>query len=143
MSNSMRTKGFIVTITQLENKMKSLERSYKNMITNNKQTGRGRMTCPYQTELTELLGHKHNIEPVVVSGRNGLVRKNQTSTSQLEEIDKELTYHKNNEPIQNVNTDNENISAINNENLPMKKTKRNKALQILCQHKRMRALLLI
>lgn len=49
MSESMKTKGFSVTTTQLENKLKSLERSYKNMVTNNKQTGRGRMTCPYQT----------------------------------------------------------------------------------------------
>jgi len=49
MSKNMKTKGYNVTTTQLENKLKSLERSYKNMITNNKQTGRGRMTCPYQT----------------------------------------------------------------------------------------------
>jgi len=38
-------------------------------------------------ELTELLGHKHNIEPVVVSGRNGLIMKDQTST--YREIDEE------------------------------------------------------
>jgi len=49
MSKSMKTKGYNVTTTQLENKLKLLERSYKNMITNNKQTGRGHMTCPYQT----------------------------------------------------------------------------------------------
>jgi len=49
MHESMKAKGYNVTTTQLENKLKSLERSYKNMITNNKQTGRGRMTCPYQT----------------------------------------------------------------------------------------------
>jgi len=49
MSKNMKAKGYNVTTTQLENKLKSLERSYKNMITNNKQTGRGRMTCPYQT----------------------------------------------------------------------------------------------
>jgi len=48
MSKNMKIKGYNVTTTQLENKLKSLERS-KNMITNNKQTGRGRMTCPYQT----------------------------------------------------------------------------------------------
>lgn len=45
---NMKKHGYDVTTAQVENKMKSLERSYKNMILNNKQTGRGRMTCPYE-----------------------------------------------------------------------------------------------
>lgn len=49
-----------------------------------------RIKCFYlcYRELTELMGHKHNIEPVAVSGRNGLIRKDQTSTFQIEEINK-------------------------------------------------------
>ncbi|XP_025161497.1 putative uncharacterized protein DDB_G0293878 [Harpegnathos saltator] len=69
----MQSHGYNTTVSQVENKFKSLERSYKNMITNNKQTGRGRVSCTYETELTELLGHKHNIEPLAVTGRQGLI----------------------------------------------------------------------
>jgi len=46
---NMKSHGFDLTIMQVENKWKSLERSYKNMILNNKQTGRGRVTCFYET----------------------------------------------------------------------------------------------
>lgn len=45
----MNLKGYSVSSTQVENKFKSLERLYKNMITNNKKTGRGRASCPYET----------------------------------------------------------------------------------------------
>lgn len=45
----MQSHGYNATATQIENKYKSLERAFKNMVTNNKQTGRGRITCPYQT----------------------------------------------------------------------------------------------
>lgn len=72
---NMQSKGYNITTIQIENKYKSLERSFKNMIANNKKTGRGRVctTCPYQSELTELLGSKHNIEPLAVSDREGLI----------------------------------------------------------------------
>lgn len=46
---SMQKYGHNVTLLQVENKYKSLERSYKNMITNNNKTGRGRISCPYET----------------------------------------------------------------------------------------------
>lgn len=48
-SEIMNLKGYNVTTVQAENKYKSLERSYKNTIPHNKQTGRNRMSCPYQT----------------------------------------------------------------------------------------------
>ncbi|XP_032682470.1 uncharacterized protein LOC116849438 [Odontomachus brunneus] len=81
-SDSMKKQGYSVTVTQVENKYKTLERAYKNMITNNKKTGRGRATCPYQTELQELLGHKHNIQPLAVCGRQGLIVRKDASTSE-------------------------------------------------------------
>lgn len=40
--------GYSVTLLQIENKVKSLERSFKNMISNNKMTGRARKTCKYE-----------------------------------------------------------------------------------------------
>ncbi|XP_077262677.1 uncharacterized protein LOC143897712 isoform X2 [Temnothorax americanus] len=102
---SMKMQGFDVTPTQVENKMKSLERSYKNMITNNKQTGRGRMTCPYERELTELLGYKHNVEPVAVSGKEGtVIRKDRVSTFQTEAREEEIFIDANQKHRQNVDT---------------------------------------
>ncbi|XP_077257658.1 uncharacterized protein LOC143894870 [Temnothorax americanus] len=101
----MKMQGFDVTPTQVENKMKSLERSYKNMITNNKQTGRGRMTCPYKRELTELLGYKHNVELVAVSGKEGMViRKDRVSTFQTEAREEEIFIDANQKHRQNVDT---------------------------------------
>ncbi|XP_071578357.1 uncharacterized protein [Temnothorax nylanderi] len=76
----MQSEGYNVTVIQIENKYKSLKRSFKNMITNNKQTGRGR-TCPYQAELTELLGYKHNVKPLAVSGREGLILREDVRAS--------------------------------------------------------------
>ncbi|XP_032688001.1 uncharacterized protein LOC116852095 isoform X2 [Odontomachus brunneus] len=73
MTENMQTHGYNVTLVQVENKFKSLERCYKNMVTNNKKTGRARMSCPYERELTELWGHKHNIQPLAVSGKQGLL----------------------------------------------------------------------
>lgn len=37
--------GYNTTTLQVENKYESLERSYKNMISNNKKTGREHMPC--------------------------------------------------------------------------------------------------
>lgn len=44
----MGQNGYSVTPLQIENKIKSLERSFKNMISNNKKTGRARKTCKYE-----------------------------------------------------------------------------------------------
>lgn len=43
----MQKFGYNLTLPQVENKYKSLERSYKNMVTNNNKTGRARMSCRY------------------------------------------------------------------------------------------------
>lgn len=48
-AEEMNIQGYNVSNIQTENKFKSLERAYKNMITNNKKTGRSRATCPYET----------------------------------------------------------------------------------------------
>ncbi|XP_071581905.1 uncharacterized protein [Temnothorax nylanderi] len=76
----MDRNGYLVSPLQVENKFKSLTRSYKNMISNNKKTGRGRATCKFEAELTDLFAKKHNITPLALSGRNGLVlREDQNS----------------------------------------------------------------
>jgi len=45
----MKLQGYNVSSIQVENKYKSLERSYKNIITHNKKTERNRLSCPYET----------------------------------------------------------------------------------------------
>lgn len=47
-SEDLKRNGYSVSPLQVENKIKSLERSYKNMISNNKMTGRARKTCKYE-----------------------------------------------------------------------------------------------
>lgn len=47
-SEEMEQYGYKFTPQQIENKWKSLERSYKNMIENKHKTGRGRRFCPYE-----------------------------------------------------------------------------------------------
>lgn len=47
-AQEMGHSNYPVTPLQVENKIKSLERSYKNMISNNKMTGRARKTCKYE-----------------------------------------------------------------------------------------------
>lgn len=44
-ASEMQKNGYNTTILQVENKYKSLERSYKNMVLNNKKIGRNRMSC--------------------------------------------------------------------------------------------------
>ncbi|XP_024891333.1 uncharacterized protein DDB_G0286591-like [Temnothorax curvispinosus] len=112
-SEIMNLKGYNVTPIQAENKYKSLERSYKNTVTHNKQTGRNRMTCPFQTELTELLGHRHNIEPLVLSGNKGT-----TFRSDIRQTP--LRFDEGNEDTENISPNitnlNRNIGSYKNNN---------------------------
>jgi len=48
-SQELKEVGYIVTPLQVENKFKTLERAYKNMMSNNKRTGRRRIECSYET----------------------------------------------------------------------------------------------
>ncbi|XP_025994845.1 uncharacterized protein LOC113004769 [Solenopsis invicta] len=66
-SDEMKNSGYNVTLIQIENKWKTLERQYKKVISNNNKTGRGRITCSYQMELTEILGKSHKIVPLAVA----------------------------------------------------------------------------
>lgn len=48
-AQEMGKEGYSVSPLQVENKFKTMERAYKNMISNNKKTGRGRKTCNFET----------------------------------------------------------------------------------------------
>ncbi|KAL6430575.1 hypothetical protein ACFW04_006876 [Cataglyphis niger] len=58
-AEEMNMQEYNVSNIQVKNKFKLLERSYKNMITNNKKTGQSQASCPYETELTDLIRKKH------------------------------------------------------------------------------------
>lgn len=47
-SEKMIEEGYNFTSLQIENKFRGLERQYKKMVLHNKQTGRNRITCPYE-----------------------------------------------------------------------------------------------
>jgi len=47
-ATEMTINGYNITALQAENKMKSLNRAYKNMINHNKKTGRDRADCSYR-----------------------------------------------------------------------------------------------
>ncbi|XP_067216807.1 uncharacterized protein [Linepithema humile] len=82
-SEKMQLQGYNVSALQVENKYKSLERSFKNIKTHNKKTGRNRLSCPYETELTEILGGKHSIEPLLLSGNKDIIVRNEKSSTSL------------------------------------------------------------
>ncbi|XP_017481258.1 PREDICTED: uncharacterized protein LOC108370437 [Rhagoletis zephyria] len=44
----MAEQGYIFTTAQIENKFRTMERNFKKTNLHNKQTGRNRLTCPYQ-----------------------------------------------------------------------------------------------
>lgn len=48
-AENMKSHGYFVSSLQVENKFKSMERAYKNMISNNNKTGRARKTCSFET----------------------------------------------------------------------------------------------
>lgn len=48
-SEDMELKGYNINDVQVENKFKSLERQYKNMTFHNRQTGRNKLSLPYET----------------------------------------------------------------------------------------------
>lgn len=48
-SELIKLRNYNVSAAQVENKYKSLERSFKNVKTHNKKTGRNKISCPYET----------------------------------------------------------------------------------------------
>ncbi|XP_066591103.1 putative leucine-rich repeat-containing protein DDB_G0290503 [Prorops nasuta] len=74
-SKEMNYHGYQLSPLQVENKYKSLERSYKKMIQHNKKTGNCRTSCPFENELHDILGKKHKIVPLAVMGSKGLILK--------------------------------------------------------------------
>ncbi|KYM92309.1 hypothetical protein ALC53_00764 [Atta colombica] len=49
--------GFSVSPLQVENRYKTLKRAYKNMITHNRRSGRGKYICSYEDDLVEIFSN--------------------------------------------------------------------------------------
>ena len=122
-SDEMKNSGYNVSALQVENKWKTMERQYKKVISNNNQTGRGRITCSnleayvtkieivnhnklmlqfylwFYRELTEILGKRHKIVPLAVTGPEVgvMVRNNMsypgTSSNNMYFININIIYH--------------------------------------------------
>ncbi|XP_024893695.1 uncharacterized protein LOC112468644 isoform X2 [Temnothorax curvispinosus] len=135
-AEDMGRNGYSVSPLQVENKFKSLTRSYKNMISNNKKTGRGRATCKFEAELTDLFAKKHNITPLALSGRNGLVlREDQNSEKENNAL---LNYSANNnnesendldEPSSAAGTSTNASNTLEKDKNPQKKSRASRATE--------------
>ncbi|XP_071578823.1 uncharacterized protein [Temnothorax nylanderi] len=84
------------------------------MISNNKKTGRGRMTCSFETELSELLGSKHNIEPLAVCGSKGLIVREVIRTNTPLPMDDINMSNVNPQEVENILIENNSTEATNN-----------------------------
>ncbi|XP_029170158.1 uncharacterized protein LOC114943505 [Nylanderia fulva] len=78
-ANTMTKSGYNVSPLQVENKFKTMERAYKNMVSNNKKTGRGRATCSYESAPQSILhplqslAYKKVTDDVAVTNENPIV----------------------------------------------------------------------
>lgn len=64
MAAVLKEKGYQVDRTQVENKIKSLINQYKKAKDHNNQSGNGRKTSPYFTELDTILQNSPDVNPV-------------------------------------------------------------------------------
>ncbi|XP_077527635.1 uncharacterized protein LOC144139007 [Haemaphysalis longicornis] len=75
-----------ITTLQVQNKWKSLERSYKKAKANNGSSGAARV-CEYEDELSDVLEKEHHIRPTVVLRPGATIEK--TSSQPQEDSDDE------------------------------------------------------
>ena len=90
MSDELRKQGYNRTWEKCREKVKKLKKQYKEVIDNNKETGRKRKTFKYFTEMDGVLGHRPAIRPPMVissSGKSPLLESDEGSTCSAEELD--------------------------------------------------------
>ncbi|XP_018304175.1 uncharacterized protein [Mycetomoellerius zeteki] len=56
-ANNLMENGFSVSPLQVENRYKTLKRAYKNMVTHNRRSGRGKYICSYEDDLVEIFSN--------------------------------------------------------------------------------------
>lgn len=69
-----KTFGLNLTGVQVNNKFKTLERSYKNVIDNNNKTGRGRKFFDYEREMDDIFRKVTKINPEVLLSESNVVK---------------------------------------------------------------------
>ncbi|XP_073817850.1 uncharacterized protein [Musca autumnalis] len=82
-AEALAANGHNYNATQVEGKYFSLERQYKKVKLNNSKTGRSRQSCPYQSELDDLLEEKKSIHPEFVLDSDAEVTSEDLSNSDL------------------------------------------------------------
>ncbi|KAF6202435.1 hypothetical protein GE061_004834 [Apolygus lucorum] len=64
--------GANLSATQVANKMKSLERAYKDITDNNNATGRKRKDFEFEGEMSDLMSKKKTVNPVILLSDSGV-----------------------------------------------------------------------
>ena len=90
MSDELKKQGYKRSWEKCREKVKKLKKQYKEVIDNNKETGRKRKTFKYFTEMDGVLGHRPAIRPPVVISSSGksssfLDSGEESSVEELEE----------------------------------------------------------
>lgn len=60
----MAAKGYERSVVQIKNKMKKLRSSFRKAEDSNRRSGRGRASCRYYTELSDILAGRPETQPV-------------------------------------------------------------------------------
>ncbi|XP_073818576.1 uncharacterized protein [Musca autumnalis] len=82
-AEELAEKGHTYNASQVEGKYFSLERQYKKVKLNNSKTGRNRQSCPYQSELDDLLEEKKSIHPEYVLDSDAEVTSEDISNTDM------------------------------------------------------------
>ncbi|XP_073827787.1 uncharacterized protein [Musca autumnalis] len=82
-SENLEQNGYLFSPEQVEGKFRAMERQYKKCKLNNSQTGRNRLSCPYETELENILGNKKSINPDYVLDSEFIVGKANEEKNEL------------------------------------------------------------
>ena len=87
-AKKMRQQGYNRDWGQCRNKIKNLKKEYRVVKDNNKETGRGRKTCKFFSELDRILGHRPATVPASLLD-TGAGESSATATNFSEETDTE------------------------------------------------------
>ena len=83
-AKKMKEQGYDRDSGQCRNKIKNLKKEYKAVKDNNKETGRGRKTCKFFTELDHILGHRPATVPHSLLDTGSLTPVTATGSSETE-----------------------------------------------------------
>ena len=66
----LKEQGYYMTGKQVEGRWKTITASYRQVVDNNNTSGKGRRTCAFFDELSEVYGYRPNVRPRVLYDNN-------------------------------------------------------------------------